>query len=170
MTVLSQKEPVIIQKETDETLLPNNEHRRYAEIFVLDAAFWSFWSGAIPVPWIDTLFTSTIQLKLVNELCSEYGVDFSESIVEAFIAALTTGGINGVLSYIVSRSLPGVGFFGVAAFSAISTYAVGQVFIRHFEAGGNLRDIHADHFKDYYHDMVAQGKDKILLRKTTKAI
>jgi len=59
-----------------------------------------------------------LQVKLVHSLARHYGVPFEPSLARPLLS--------------------GTGLGGLAASFATATYATGQVFIRHFEAGGDL--------------------------------
>ncbi len=58
--------------------------------------------------------------------------------------------------------MPGLGtFLGITAMSAFSgaiTYAVGQVYIQHFESGGTFLDFDPKKVKAYFMDQFQNGK------------
>jgi len=41
-----------------------------------------------------------------------------------------------------------IGSVGISVFGAASTYAIGKVFVRHFEGGGTISSLSADSIKD----------------------
>lgn len=116
------------------------QRRRQAELYVIDSAFWSVWSGLMPFPLITGLYTATIQPKMIYEICVVYDVPYSEQTVNTLVAALGAGVSTGLFAYVVLRALPGVGNASVVLWTAVVTYAIGHVFIDHFERGGNLDD------------------------------
>src|ERR1700754_479907 len=98
--------------------------------------------GLIPIPLLDLAAISATQLKLVKTLADHYDVPFSENRGKALIGALAGGAAPGLAAG-TTRSLlkfiPGVGgLLGMVttpALAGASTYAVGKVFIQHFESG-----------------------------------
>jgi uncharacterized protein (DUF697 family) len=102
--------------------------------------------GLIPVPVVDMAGVAAIQVKMLIELSKHYEVPFSENRIKSIVAALL-GGIApasmaaGGLGQLF-RSLPIVGqafgFLTVSLFATAATWAVGRVFIQHFESGGTF--------------------------------
>jgi hypothetical protein len=61
------------------------------------------------------------------------------------------------------KAIPGIGSFlggvSMAVLSGASTYAIGQVFIRHFESGGDLFNFDSERFKNFYKEQFEKGKE-----------
>src|SRR5437016_4058068 len=119
-----------------------------ADTLVKDHMLMSAAVGLIPAPGIDLLAGLAIQLALLKRLANLYGVTFSENaargIILSLIGAIGTGGLAAGLFFSAFKLIPGAGtLFGVVsmpiAMSAV-TYAIGKLFINHFELGGTLRD------------------------------
>ncbi len=70
----------------------HEEHHMRAQNIVLDHVFWGVWAGIVPIPLIDLLFMLSLQLKMMREICVEYGIRFDRRQSRAFILALTGGG------------------------------------------------------------------------------
>jgi len=101
----------------------------------------------IPVPLADLGALMALQVKLVHGLATLYAVPFKDNLARSLIASLLSGASwkLGVLTLSsLAKAVPGLGGLagggGVAVVSASVTYAVGEVFIRHFEASGSLLD------------------------------
>jgi uncharacterized protein (DUF697 family) len=102
--------------------------------------------GLIPVPLVDMAGIAAVQVKMLSELSKHYDVPFSENRIKSIVAALL-GGIAPT-SMAASglgqlfRSIPIVGqafgFMTVSLFATAATWAVGRVFIQHFESGGTF--------------------------------
>jgi len=135
--------------------------KRNAELYVIDAAFWCIWNGLVTVPVLNALYTASIQLKMVNELCVFYNVPFSKKRTQAMLSALGVGIANGFASQFALRMLPGFAGVTMALFAAASVFALGQVFIHHFENGGNLEDMDAEAARQIYQDNLAEAKQKV---------
>lgn len=101
----------------------------------------------IPIPVFDFASLAGTQLSLVRRLAQHYEVDFDETTAKAVLVSLFSGVIPLVtvvgLSSMV-KIIPGIGSvgggIGMSVLSGGLVYAVGQVFIKHFEQGGTLQD------------------------------
>ena len=124
--------------------------------------------GLIPIPLVDVAAVAAIQLKMLHHVSRLYGVEFSENRAKSIVAALLGGGVPVSVSLnLVSalKSLPivglVVGIFGTAILGGASTYAIGKVFIQHFESGGNFLTLDPQKLQDYYGQQVEVGKAEI---------
>ncbi|GEM_PF-919518 len=114
-----------------------------AKHYVLAAAS----TALIPVPLADLGALMALQVKLVHGLATHYAVPFKDNLARSLVASLLSGASwkLGVLALSsLAKAVPGLGGLagggGMAVVSASVTYAVGEVFIRHFEASGSLLD------------------------------
>ncbi len=113
--------------------------------------------GLIPLPALDAAALIALQLKMLKDLTNLYpDIHFSEQLGKASITALlgASAPIAGSgLGYML-RALPVVGpaisLVTIPAFSGASTYAVGKVFIMHFESGGTLLDFDPSKMRAHY--------------------
>jgi uncharacterized protein (DUF697 family) len=103
-------------------------------------------AGLNPVPVLDVTVLGGVHVALIKELSNYYGAEFSEhtarNIVIAVAASLIPGSIGTVLGRKALRALPfithGAGMLVMSAASAGVSYALGKLFIHHFESGGTL--------------------------------
>jgi uncharacterized protein (DUF697 family) len=138
--------------------------------------YWSMGAGLIPIPLIDVLSVSGVQLKMLTELSKLYNIKFSKNAVKSIIGALL-GGISADAlskSYLTSiiKSIPLVGIVGsvsMPVYSGAATWAIGKVFIQHFASGGTFLDFDPKKVKDYFADLYQQGKTMAKNLKTAKA-
>lgn len=131
------------------------DKRLLAEGVVRRLSYWSAGAGAIPVPGLDFAAIVGVQVKMVRELALIYGVPFDEVRTKAIIGALIGGllpfnaalGVGGLTS-ILFKSIPGVGtvlgMLTLPATAGAANYALGRLFIEHFESGGTLLDFNAE--------------------------
>ena len=128
--------------------------------------YWSMGAGLIPIPYVDMLTVSGVQLKMLSELSKIYEIEFSENRGKSVVAALLGGVTAEALarstftSYI--KSIPVIGVLGslsMPLYSGAATYAIGKVFIQHFATGGTFLDFDPQKVKDYFADLYNQGKN-----------
>jgi uncharacterized protein (DUF697 family) len=120
----------------------------------------------IPLPGADLAAISGVQLKMVHSLSKLYGLPFSRDAAKSVIGALVGGGGAVVLSAPMGsmiKAVPVVGQIAGAltqpALAAATTYALGKVFIQHFETGGNLLNFNANDLRDYYGEQLAAARE-----------
>jgi len=123
--------------------------------------------GLVPFPLIDMLILSSVQLKMLHSLSKVYDVEFSDNIGKSLIAALLGGGISSRLSVSLAslgKGLPvtwATGAFSVSLFGGASTYAIGKVFIQHFESGGTFLNFDPQKVRSYYAEQFENGKQEL---------
>ncbi|MBE9562477.1 MAG: DUF697 domain-containing protein [Proteobacteria bacterium] len=128
----------------------------------------SMGAGLIPIPVIDIVALTGIQLKMLNNLTEIYQVPFSKNASKSIIGSLVGGlaptyaaaGIGGSLAKLIPVSGTITGMMTMSSFSGASTYAIGQVFIQHFESGGTLLDFDIDKMQEYFMTAFKQGKEQ----------
>jgi len=136
-----------------------------AENIVKNNIITSMASGLIPVPLFDIISLINIQFHMIQTLAEHYEVPV-DNISRSLVTSLITGSIP-VASMLgagsLLKSIPGIGSLAgsgsVSVISGAMSYAVGQVFIRHFEQGGNLKDFNPESAKDYFGEQYKAGKE-----------
>jgi uncharacterized protein (DUF697 family) len=104
-------------------------------------------AGLVPIPFLDFGALIAIQLRMVQNLAAEYGIEADQRKIRHLILpllkspgmpSLAIGGLGSLL-----KAIPFFGIFGTGATTILTgalTYATGRVFALHFEKGGNLSD------------------------------
>lgn len=113
---------------------------------------WSTVSGLVPIPLADLALVGGIQIKLISSLCKIYGVPFRKEAAKAVLNGVIGGGAiafsSKYLAKLLVKNIPVVGFavhlVTQQAISYAATYAIGLVFIRHFEKNGNLSNLNLE--------------------------
>ncbi|KXK40692.1 MAG: DUF697 domain-containing protein [Saprospiraceae bacterium] len=133
-----------------------------AQSIIKNHMIWSMGAGFIPVPIADLFAVGAIQLDMIRQLCKLYGIDFKQTEGKAIISALTGSGLARLGARAV-KFIPGIGSVlgGVtmAVLSGASTYALGEVFKKHFETGGTFLDFDTERLKKYYNEKFEKGKE-----------
>lgn len=111
----------------------------------------------LPFPLVDQVALLALEVKMVHDLCCLYDLPFKSNIVRTLIGSLLSGLTGGLMSqglYSISKAVPILGTLGAGSFavsSATVTYALGFVFIKHFEADGTLLNIDSAWFTKLFH-------------------
>lgn len=138
------------------------EREKHADTIIKNHIVWSMGAGLIPVPIVDFFAVSGIQLDMIRQLCKLYDQDFKESEGKAIITSLTGSGLARMGARAMIKFIPGVGSVvgGVtmAVLSGASSYALGEVFKKHFETGGTFLDFDPKRLKKIYNEKFEKGK------------
>ncbi|MDX1478634.1 MAG: DUF697 domain-containing protein [Saprospiraceae bacterium] len=140
----------------------NTEREKHADTIIRNHMVWSMGAGLIPVPIADFFAVSAIQLDMVRQLCKLYDVDFKENEMKAIVTALTSSGLAKAGARAAIKFIPGlgsvVGGVTMAVLSGGSSYALGEVFKKHFETGGTILDFDLERLKKVYNEKFEKGK------------
>lgn len=153
--------------EIDETeeLLEENKALRANEI-IKNSVIASMGVGAIPIPVVDVVGLTGIQLNMIHNLCELYEQEFSKTLGKSFVASLA-GSLGAVPLAATMASLikaipfvgSSVGMVSMPVIGGSSTYAIGKVFVQHFESGGTFLDFNPSKVKEYLKEQFSNGKD-----------
>jgi uncharacterized protein (DUF697 family) len=128
--------------------------------------WWAMGAGLIPIPIVDLLTISGVQLKMLKDLSEIYEVKFHENKGKSILSALLGSIVPNSLAYTSSSIFkaipllgPLVGGLSMSIFSGAATYAIGKVFIQHFESGGTFLDFDPVKVKEYFYEKFEEGKN-----------
>lgn len=128
--------------------------------------------GLVPLPVFDVVAITGAQLNMLRQLSHHYDIAFDKNTARSLTFSLLSGSlpvvtIMGVSS--LSKLIPGVGTFagnvGVSLLAGSVTYATGQTFIKHFNAGGQLVDFKPKQFGYFFQQELKKGR-ALLKRKS----
>ncbi|MBT8221420.1 MAG: DUF697 domain-containing protein [Bacteroidia bacterium] len=151
-----------------------NARSAHAETIIRNHVIWSMGAGLIPVLIADIFAVSALQLDMIRQLCRAYDQDFSETQGKAIVTSLTSSTLARLGARSLIKLIPGVGSIiggmTVSIFAGASTYALGEVFKKHFDSGGTILDFDPDRLKKYYQEKFEKGKKVASeLKKNKKA-
>jgi uncharacterized protein (DUF697 family) len=139
-----------------------------AQVLIKEHVLFSMGVGAIPLPLLDIVAITAVQMDMIRQLCRTYEVDYHETRGKAVVTALSGTTLGRLFGYGIGSALkviPGIGSLlgGVtlAVTAGASTYAIGQVFARHFQGGGSLFDLDPEKFKAFYKEQMERGKEVV---------
>lgn len=160
---------MVDQKKNNETGAEIKETKAAApqqpDQIVKRYTLYSLGAGFIPVSIAGIGALMAVQLKMLNRLSLHYGVEFSEnrekSIVTALLSSVTADSLKrGLLTKFI-KTIPVIRFlapFTMPVYSAAVTYAVGKLFIHHFESGGTFLDFNPHKVKDFFTSLIKEGR------------
>lgn len=125
--------------------------------------------SAVPVvvPVLDLVAIGGVQVLMIKQLSDLYRVPFKESVARNLVAALVGTLSARVLAAGVVGSmfkiLPGFGaavgaVLALPAVSGAVTYALGKVFVKHFEEGGTLLDLDVNKVREFFANQYQVGR------------
>ncbi len=138
------------------------ERSKHADTIIQNHVIWSMGAGLVPILMADILAVSALQIDMIRQLCRVYDVNFSETQGKAIVTSLTSSTLARAGARSLVKLIPGIGSViggvTVSAFAGASTYALGEVFKRHFESGGTILDFDMERLKNLYKEKFEKGK------------
>ena len=132
---------------------------------------WAAGAGILPLPGIDVAAIIGVQLRMLAKLAEEYRVPFKEQAAKSIVAALMamlvqntlTGGLVSAFKYVpVVGTLLGIAV--LPAIAAAGTFAIGKIFITHFESGGTFLDFDPRKVQNHFRDEFEKARTSIIDR------
>ena len=126
---------------------------------------WSVAAGLLPLPLLELTAITAVQVKLIKELADYYKQTYRRDLAKTAVVSLLGGlgsvAAGNVLASGAMRVVPVIGpLVAVASLSAVSagvTYAVGKLFIAHFETGGTLLDFDPEKVREHFREEFLNG-------------
>ncbi|MBF0290222.1 MAG: DUF697 domain-containing protein, partial [SAR324 cluster bacterium] len=146
--------------------IPANKEK--ASVIVTNYMLLSMGVSIVPLPVFDTIALGAVQIKMIKALAKLYGVPYSEQKSRAYTGSLLGAvlpiSVYGSLGSLV-KFVPVVGSVAGAILmpttAAACSYALGKVFIQHFELGGTLLDFEPETTKAYLTELFTEGKQLV---------
>ena len=126
-----------------------------ADQIVKDYVLYSMGTGFLPIPIVDIFGLIGLQVKMVHSLSKVYNVPFSESKTRTILYSLAgsilpVAGVGLLASAVKVIPFVGqtAGAFSMSALAGGFTYAVGRIFVNHFEKSGNIDNLNVEEAKE----------------------
>lgn len=120
--------------------------------------------GLVPLPMVDLVGMTAGQLNLLRVLGNLYGSEFKEDVVKKLVASLINGYVPLQFAMPLASALKAIPLIGQTAgslsMSVIGgglTYAIGKVFVQHFESGGTFLDFDPTSVRAYFRQHFMDG-------------
>ncbi|MBI9089224.1 MAG: DUF697 domain-containing protein [Desulfobacterium sp.] len=151
--------------ENQKADLTETERKEKIESLIRNHMMAGMGVGLIPLPLVDFVALTGVQLDLLNKMAKVYGVEFSRDRGKMIVSSLVSSALPLPLAdYAISllKAVPLVGqTIGALSMPLIAggtTYALGKVFLQHFESGGTFLDFDPDTVKSYFAEQFREGK------------
>jgi uncharacterized protein (DUF697 family) len=123
----------------------------------------------MPLPLVDLLAISGIQLNLLRKIASVYHIPFFTDVVKNLLASLLGSSVPIFIApgvaVSLSKTIPIIGLTAgvltMPVLAGASTYAVGKVFIQHFASGGTFLTFDPKKVRDFYAELFAEGQQLV---------
>lgn len=144
-----------------------------AQAIVRNNVKWAAGIGVVPFPIVDLVGIVGVQVRMLKRLSDLYKIPFMEHKVKNLVTSLIIGGgsvkLGAAVAMGFAKFIPFIGTtIGVLSLPVAAgalTHATGQVFIQHFETGGNLLDFEPtkvrEHFREEYSNAESKLKDQV---------
>ncbi len=137
------------------------DRRAAADRVIRSHVLWALGAGLVPIPFVDIAAVTMIQLDMMQQLATIYGIPYNETQGKSFVTAIT-GSVAARIGASAIKTLPGIGSLiggvSMSILSGASTYAVGQVVKGRFEAGKDFSGIDMDDARRAYEQEYEKGK------------
>lgn len=151
-----------VAEETTELQTRADEAGRIVRNYTLGA----MGASLVPIPMLDLAAITGIQLKMLHSLAKMYDLPFKKDLGKSLIASLVGGYIpyatTGTLASSFVKFVPfigqGLALVSMPILAGATSYAVGKVFIQHFEAGGTFLDFDPEEVREYFAEQFKEGE------------
>ena len=154
------------KQQLKNTIMPDDttDKDAHASTIIRNHVVWSMGASyLVPLPVADILAVSALQVDMTRQLCRVYGVDFAETQGKTIVTSLTTSAMTKAGARSLIKLIPGIGTVvggvATAVLNGASTYAMGEVFKKHFSSGGTFLDFDVARLKKVYNEKFEKGKD-----------
>ncbi len=162
-TVYNKIKETVMGDDSKNTKNSKDVRNNHADTVIRNHVIWSMGAGLIPVLVADIFAVSALQLDMIRQLCKVYDLDFQDTRGKAIVTSLTSSTLARLGARSLVKLIPGVGTYlggvTVSIFAGASTYALGEVFKKHFESGGTILDFDPDRVRNYYAEKFEKGKN-----------
>ena len=123
--------------------------------------------GVIPLPPLGVAMIVANNLKMLHKLSTIYGVkyykDVGKEAISSFLVGCGTYSISGRLIWGLSAlapvAAPVIGVVTIPIFGSSATYAIGKIFVQHFESGGTFLTFDPEKVRGHYAELFKEGKE-----------
>jgi len=130
--------------------------------------WWSAGVSLVPFPFVNIIALTGLQVRMLQLLSRTYEVPFRRDQGKQIIIALVGSSLSTALTHTVESALqvvpivgPIIGAIAVPSFAGATTYAIGTIFMQHFESGGTCADLDSTTLWEYFRQEFARGQQLV---------
>jgi uncharacterized protein (DUF697 family) len=139
--------------------------------------WFSMGAGLIPIPFLDLATVTGVQLKMLDALSKIYEVPFQANIGKAVIGSVIGSIVPGAISFgafgAALKAVPVVGALAGVPVMVVScgatAWALGRVFIQHFESGGTFLNLDPEQVREHFKTHLEEGRTVASTMKKDKS-
>lgn len=140
-----------------------------ADSIIKNNVFLAMGAGLIPMPFVDMVAITSIELKMIHELARAYKFRFPTQMASYKVLISLIGGLGPVYFsgrfHSTFKTIPLVGHAVASVLLSLSggasVYAVGWAFRKHFESGGTFLNSDSQTLRKYFKDKYREGRTVI---------
>ncbi len=152
---------LIYQEKQLKKIMEKEAKQAKASEVIKNSVGFALGAALLPVPGVDLLAVSAVQLNMMRTLAKLYGVSFIDSLGKNIVSAVA-GSSAARLGASLVKAIPGVGTvigeFTMPVLSGASTYALGRVIANHLHQGGSLENLDIKKAQKGYETEIENGK------------
>lgn len=159
--------PAPTQASAPEAVVAPLDREAQALAIVKTHVPWAIGGGVLPIPGVDLAAVVAVQLRMLSKLADHYGVPFKRDAAKSVVVSLLGDVLGATLAgglVSLAKFVPVLGTaVGIAALPAMAgavTYAIGKVFVAHFETGGTFLDLDPKKVKGYFLEEFEKAKQQ----------
>ena len=122
--------------------------------------------GIVPIPFFNIAAVTASSIVMTRNLSKLYGVEFKEGIAKKVIASVVGAGVGVFASGPVESLVGAVPLIGLPlviatrpALNGMTTYALGRMFVNHFEKGGGFVSVNMDVMKENFSEAFKNSRE-----------
>lgn len=122
--------------------------------------------GILPLPFVNVAAVTADNLLMTRKLAALYNVDFKEGVAKKIIASVIGAGVSTLATPLVESVVAGIPLIGLPlvigtkpVLNGTTTYALGRMFITHFENGGSFVGANVDAMKASFTDAFKNSRE-----------
>lgn len=162
----SPENPVLNNQQPEEQQGPPTVSKEELDRILRQHVWGAVGVGLVPIPLIDLVGLTSVQLNLLRKLAQVYHIPFFKDTVKNILSSLVGSALPVAIAPGVAASVAKIvpifgqtaGVLAMPAVGGASTYALGRVFIQHFASGGTFLTFDPEAVKAYYAEMFKEGE------------
>jgi uncharacterized protein (DUF697 family) len=122
--------------------------------------------GIVPVPFVNLAAVTASNLVLARKLSDIYGIEFKEGMAKKIIASVLGASAGLLASPLIESIVAGIPLIGLPlvigtrpVLNGMTTYALGRMFVTHFERGGTFVSSNVESMKEDFSSALKNSRE-----------